>query len=149
MVEIKRLRTNVELPEKATIGSAGYDLIAAISEPIVLAVGECQLIPTGLAIHIKDPGVVGLVMPRSKKGYKTGLVLGNLTGVIDSDYQGEWFVAAWNRNLNETITIHPQEAIAQVLFVPVLTMAWEEVAEFTDESDRKDGGISKHVDTKS
>lgn len=147
-IEIKRLRSDVDLPERATIGSAGYDLAAMIDEPITLAVGECRLIPTGLAIHIKDKNIAGIIVPRSKRGAKGGLVVGNLAGIIDSDYQGEWFVAAWNRNFNDTIVIQPRELIAQALFVPVVGVSWTEVSEFQEETERKDGGIGKNADTK-
>ena len=149
MIEIKILDKRIEEPEKATIGSAGFDLKAAIDEPIILLAGECKLIPTGLAIYIKDPSIVATILPRSKRGAKTGLVVGNMVGVIDSDYQGQWYIAAWNRNFTHPVTIQPLEEIAQALFIKLADVTFTKVEEFTDETIRSDGGISKDVDSKS
>jgi dUTP pyrophosphatase len=146
-VEIKKVNPRAEIPVRATDGSAGYDLKACLDEDIVLLAGECKLIPTGLAVHISDPSVMGMLVPRSKRGAKEGLVLGNLSGIIDSDYIGQWFVAAWNRNFNDPITIKDGDAIAQVIFVPVITPVLEEVEWFTESTARGDGGIAKSEDT--
>ena len=147
-IQVKILDSMVDLPEKATIGSAGFDLLAAVQEEVVLQPGESKLIPTGLAIYIKDKRTVAFILPRSKRGHKDGLVVGNLTGVIDSDYQGQWYVSAWNRNSNKTVTIRPYEAIAQVCFMQLANVSFEETLEFDEETERLDGGISKDVDTR-
>jgi dUTP pyrophosphatase len=147
-IQVKIVNDMISLPERATDGSAGFDLLAAIDETLVLQPGESKLIPTGLAIFIKDPSVVGLILPRSKRGHKDGLVVGNLTGVIDSDYQGQWFVSAWNRNSNKTVTIDPYSAIAQTVFLQLAKVDFEQVEEFPETTERSDGGISKDVDTR-
>lgn len=147
-VEVKIVTEGAELPKRATSGSAGYDLKALITKPLDILPGECVLVPTGLAMHIKDPNIVGIIAPRSKAGAKRGLVVGNLVGIIDSDYQGEWFVAAWNRNFDNSITIEPNEAIAQALFIPLASVSLVEVDAFSSETSRKDGGISKDADTR-
>jgi dUTP pyrophosphatase len=146
-VKIQILSARAKLPTKATDGSAGYDLYAAIPEALLLKPGQSTLIPTGLAMHIDHTAVVGLIMPRSKKGSKEGIVLGNLTGVIDSDYQGEWFISVWNRNLDKTVSIKPEEAIAQVLFIRLEQTIFSVVDSFEKITDRSDGGIGKDVDT--
>ncbi len=106
-------------PAYATPGSAGLDLRACLSAPLVLAPGACQLVPTGLAVHLADAGYAALILPRSGLGHKHGIVLGNLVGLIDSDYQGELMVSAWNRGAT-AFTIEPMERIAQLVIVPVL-----------------------------
>ena len=147
-MKVKRLDPRVKLPTKATDGSAGYDLQAAIYDPIVLLPGESKLIPTGLAIHIDDPSKVAFILPRSKLGSKQGLVVGNLTGVIDSDYQGQWFVSAWNRNTISSVLIEPLQAFAQFVVLQLARAEFEVVEEFDNVTQRADGGISKDVDTR-
>ena len=140
-IQFKVLReaARAHLPAYATQGSAGLDLRACIDEPIELVPGATSLIPTGLAIHIGDPGFAALILPRSGLGHKHGIVLGNLVGLIDSDYQGELMVSCWNRG-SVAFTITPQERIAQLLVVPVQQAAFQEVTEFTA-SDRGTGGF--------
>jgi dUTP pyrophosphatase len=134
-----RVGTKLPLPDHATDGSAGMDLRACIDGPIVLPPGATELIPTGIAIHISDPGLAAVLLPRSGLGHKHGIVLGNLTGLIDSDYQGQLFVSCWNRGQKE-FTIEPGERIAQMVFVPVVQVAFDIVAEFGG-SDRGAGGF--------
>ncbi len=134
-----RLGDSVELPHYATGGSAGLDMRACIDEPINVDPGETVLVPTGLAIHIDDPGLAAVLLPRSGLGHKHGLVLGNLTGLIDSDYQGQVFISCWNRS-SKAYEIQPAERIAQMVFVPVEQVRFEVVEEFAD-SDRGDGGF--------
>jgi deoxyuridine 5'-triphosphate nucleotidohydrolase len=134
-----RLGRDYSLPEYATRGSAGLDLRACIEQPLELAPGEAELLPTGLAIHIDDPGLAAVLLPRSGLGHKHGIVLGNLVGLIDSDYQGQVFVSAWNRG-KTTFTIHPGERIAQMVIVPVVRARFEVVADFTA-SERGAGGF--------
>lgn len=146
-IEIKKLNNLAKIPSKATNGSAGFDLYPAIDSNIILMPGESKLIPTGLAIHIDNTKIAALIMPRSKLGAKKGLVIGNLTGVIDSDYTGEWFISAWNRNFNEPIEITGKEAIAQVLFIELANnIEFVEIAELK-QTTRNDGGISKDENT--
>ena len=141
-VQVKRLKTNVVLPEYATDGSAGLDLRAVIEKPINIAPGETKMIPTGLAINIGDPNVACILLPRSGLGIKKGLVLGNLVGLCDSDYQGEYMVAAWNRNLSgDTIVVSPGERIAQAVFIPVIQVKFEDVEEFSEKTQRGEGGF--------
>ena len=147
-MKVKRLDPRVNLPTKATDGSAGYDLQAAITEQVVLLPGESKLIPTGLAIHIDDPSKVAFILPRSKLGAKQGLVVGNLTGVIDSDYQGQWFVSAWNRNTIASVLIEPLQSFAQFVVLQLAKDEFEVVEEFDTVTQRADGGISKDVDTR-
>ena len=128
------------LPHRATDGSAGIDLRACIDEPITIKAGESQLIGTGLAMYIQDPDYVGLIMPRSGLGHKHGIVLGNLTGVIDADYQGELMVSIWNRSQND-YALQPGEKMAQYLVVPIARPTFEIVAEFSDISVRGEGGF--------
>lgn len=151
-IKIIKLDSRVDIPTRATDGSAGYDLQAAIFEPIYLFPGESKLIPTGLAIHIDNSKIVGCIIPRSKIGSK-GLVIGNLVGIMDSDYQGQWFVNCWNRNKVEpfgltNIEIKPLDKIAQVVFLNLADVNFEVVEEFETTTSRNDGGISKQEDTR-
>ena len=134
-----RLGDSIELPHYATDGSAGLDMRACIDEPVTVMPGETVLIPTGLAIHIDDPGLAAVLLPRSGLGHKHGLVLGNLTGLIDSDYQGQVFISCWNRS-STSYEVQPAERIAQMVFVPVEQVRFEIVDEFAD-SHRGDGGF--------
>ena len=134
-----RLGDSIPLPHYATNGSAGLDMRACIDEPLVVNPGETHLVPTGLAIHIEDPALAAVLLPRSGLGHKHGLVLGNLTGLIDSDYQGQVFISCWNRS-DKAYEIEPGERIAQMVFVPVEQVKFQVVTEFGD-SDRGDGGF--------
>lgn len=134
-----RLGNEIPLPDYATPGSAGLDLRACLEGPVELKPGETVLIPTGLAIHIDDHQLAAVLLPRSGLGHKHGIVLGNLVGLIDSDYQGQVFVSCWNRG-DTTFTINIGERIAQMVFVPVAQVAFERVAEF-GESARGAGGF--------
>lgn len=134
-----RLGKDIPLPEYATAGSAGLDLRACLDEAVELKPGETLLIPTGLAIYINDRQLAAVLLPRSGLGHKHGIVLGNLVGLIDSDYQGQVFVSCWNRG-NTAFTINIGERIAQMVFVPVVQVAFEHVAEF-DQSLRGSGGF--------
>ena len=134
-----RLGTEFPLPEYATQGSAGIDLRACLDQPMTLEPGQTQLLPTGMAIHIDDPSLAAMILPRSGLGHKHGIVLGNLVGLIDSDYQGQLMVSCWNRG-NTTFTVQPGERIAQLILVPVVQARLEIVASF-DESDRGAGGF--------
>lgn len=127
------------MPEYATSGSAGVDMRACVDTPVKVEPGETHLIPTGIAINIVDPGLAAMLLPRSGLGHKHGIVLGNLVGLIDSDYQGQVFVSCWNRG-NEPFTIRPGDRIAQMVFVPVVRARFETVAEF-EESARGEGGF--------
>lgn len=135
----ERLGHEFPLPHYATDGSAGMDMRAMIDEPMVLAPGESKLIPTGLAIHIADPSLASVLLPRSGLGHKKGIVLGNLVGLIDSDYQGQIFVSCWNRG-NEAFTIEVGERIAQMVFIPVVQADFDIVSDF-DASQRGEGGF--------
>lgn len=134
-----RIGRQIPLPTYATEGSAGLDLRACLDAPLTLEPGQTELIPTGLAIHIADPNLCAMILPRSGLGHKHGIVLGNLVGLIDSDYQGQLFVSCWNRG-QTTFSIEPGERIAQMVLVPVVQAAFEVVTEFSD-SDRGDGGF--------
>ena len=134
-----RLGGEFPLPNYATEGSAGLDLRAMLTAPMELAPGTAELIPTGLAVHIGDPGLAALVLPRSGLGHRHGIVLGNLVGLIDSDYQGQLLVSCWNRG-TETFKIEVGERIAQLVLVPVVRVRFELVSEFTD-SERGTGGF--------
>ncbi len=134
-----RVGDSVPLPQYATDGSAGLDMRACIDEPVTVAPGETVLIPTGLAIHVADPSLAAVLLPRSGLGHKHGLVLGNLTGLIDSDYQGQVFISCWNRS-SERYTVKPSERIAQMVFVPVEQVEFRVVEEFSV-SDRGAGGF--------
>jgi dUTP pyrophosphatase len=125
-----RLGREFPLPEYATAGSAGLDLRACLDAPLVLEPGCTELVPTGLAIHIDDPGLAAVLLPRSGLGHKHGIVLGNLVGLIDSDYQGQVFVSAWNRGA-QAFTIQPGERIAQMVIVPVVRARFEVVDDFS------------------
>jgi len=134
-----RLGDSIELPNYATDGSAGLDLRACLEQDTTLHPGETLLIPTGLAIHIDDPSLAAVLLPRSGLGHKHGIVLGNLVGLIDSDYQGQIFVSCWNRS-QAAFEIKIGERIAQMVFVPVVQVAFEQVDEFS-ESERGAGGF--------
>jgi deoxyuridine 5'-triphosphate nucleotidohydrolase len=134
-----RLGTIWPLPSYATAGSAGLDLRACVDAPLVLAPGRSELVPTGLAIHLDDPGLAAVLLPRSGLGHKHGVVLGNLVGLIDSDYQGPVMASMWNRG-GAPFTIEPGERIAQLVVVPVVQVALEIVTEFTA-SERGAGGF--------
>ena len=135
----KRIGSDIPLPAYATDGSAGMDMRACLDEPLVIHPGETHLIPTGIAIHINDPNLAAVLLPRSGLGHKHGIVLGNLTGLIDSDYQGQVFVSCWNRG-KDTFTVNPGERIAQMVFVPVVHAEFEIVESFAS-SDRGEGGF--------
>ena len=134
-----RLGDEFPLPEYATDGSAGMDLPACLDEPLVLRPGACELIPTGFAMHMQETGLAAVILPRSGLGHKHGIVLGNLVGLIDSDYQGQVYVSCWNRSENE-FRIEPGMRIAQLVFVPVVQARWERVDDF-DTSERGAGGF--------
>jgi dUTP pyrophosphatase len=138
-VKILDARLRDQLPHYATAGSAGLDLRACIDAPMMLAPGETQLIPTGMAIHLADPGFAALILPRSGLGHKHGIVLGNLVGLIDSDYQGQLMVSAWNRS-QQAFELTPMERLAQLVIVPVVQAEFNVVDEF-DMSQRGEGGF--------
>jgi dUTP pyrophosphatase len=134
-----RLGSEFPLPDYATPGSAGMDLRALLDAPLELKPGQTELIPTGIAIHMQDRDLAAVILPRSGLGHKNGIVLGNLVGLIDSDYQGQLMVSCWNRG-QASFTIQPGERIAQMVFVPVVQARFERVEEFT-ESERGAGGF--------
>ena len=134
-----RVGDSIPLPHYATDGSAGLDMRACIDAALTVAPGQTVLVPTGIAIHIGDSGLAAVLLPRSGLGHKHGLVLGNLTGLIDSDYQGQIFISCWNRGSN-VYEVQPGERIAQMVFIPVEQVAFDVVEEFS-ESDRGDGGF--------
>ncbi|MCB1802473.1 MAG: dUTP diphosphatase [Gammaproteobacteria bacterium] len=134
-----RLGDAFPLPDYATDGSAGMDLRAMLQEALDLAPGQTELIPTGIAIHIADPALAAVILPRSGLGHKHGIVLGNLVGLIDSDYQGQLFVSCWNRG-SEPFRVEVGERIAQLVLVPVVRAVFEQVQEF-DTSERGAGGF--------
>lgn len=134
-----RVGDSIPLPHYATDGSAGLDMRAVIDEPLVVEPGETVLVPTGLAIHVGDPSLAAVLLPRSGLGHKHGLVLGNLTGLIDSDYQGQVFISCWNRGA-AAYTIEPGARIAQMVFVPVEQVQFNVVDDF-DDSERGAGGF--------
>ena len=138
-IKILDARLTQQLPTYATPGSAGLDLRACLDQPLTLQPGSCELIPTGLAIHLCDPGYAGLILPRSGLGHKHGIVLGNLVGLIDSDYQGQLLVSAWNRS-TQAFTIEPMERLAQLVVVPVVQAQFQVVQEFATSSVRGEGG---------
>ena len=134
-----RLGDQFPLPAYATDGSAGLDLRAMVEAPLTLNPGDTELLPTGLSIHIGNAGYAGMILPRSGLGHKHGIVLGNLVGLIDSDYQGQLMVSCWNRG-NSAFTIEPGERIAQLVIVPVMQVSLTQVDEF-DDSARGEGGF--------
>jgi len=134
-----RIGEDIPLPTYATGGSAGMDMRACLDEPLTIHPGETQLIPTGIAIHINDPNLAAVLLPRSGLGHKHGIVLGKLTGLIDSDYQGQVFVSCWNRG-KDSFIVNPGERIAQMVFVPVVQAEFDIVDAF-DSSDRGEGGF--------
>ena len=138
-VKILDPRLRDQLPSYATAASAGLDLRACITAPLVLAPGQAELIPTGLAIYIADPGYAGMILPRSGLGHKHGIVLGNLVGLIDADYQGPLMVSAWNRGA-AAFTLNPMERLAQLVIVPVKQVEFNTVDEFTS-TERGQGGF--------
>ena len=138
-VKVLDARMAAHLPAYATAGSAGLDLRACLDAPLLLEPGQAALIPTGLAIHIGDPGLAAMLLPRSGLGHKHGIVLGNLVGLIDSDYQGPLMVSCWNRS-RETYTIEPMDRIAQLVIVPVVHAKFRLVQEF-EASERASGGF--------
>ena len=143
LVNLKILdkRMEEQLPQYATAGSAGLDLRACIEQEITLAPGQTELVPTGLAIHIDNPGYAAMILPRSGLGHKHGIVLGNLVGLIDSDYQGELMVSVWNRG-NDEFVLKPMERLAQLVVVPVHQVQFRVVDEF-HQSDRGAGGLDR------
>jgi dUTP pyrophosphatase len=134
-----RIGREYPLPDYATDGSAGMDLRACLDQALNLQPGQTELLPTGVAIHISDPGLAAVLLPRSGLGHKHGIVLGNLVGLIDSDYQGQLYVSCWNRG-SEPFTVEPGERIAQMIFVPVVRAGFEVVEDFAD-SNRGAGGF--------
>jgi len=134
-----RIGSKWPLPAYATPGSAGMDMRAMLDEPLILAPGDTALVPSGLAIHLADPGLAAVLLPRSGLGYKQGLVLGNLVGLIDSDYQGPVKMPCWNRGL-DSITIEPGQRIAQLVVLPVVQVRLKPVEQFRD-SARAEGGF--------
>ena len=138
-IKIIDARMKDHLPAYATPGSAGLDLRACIDAPLTISAGQTVLIPTGLAIHLADPGYAAMILPRSGMGHKNGIVLGNLVGLIDSDYQGQLMISTWNRG-NSEFTLQPMERLAQLIIVPVLQVGFEVGEEFTD-SERGTGGF--------
>ena len=138
-VRILDARLRDQLPQYATPGSAGLDLRACVEAPLTLNPGQCELIPAGFAIHIGDPGYAAVIVPRSGLGHKHGIVLGNLVGLIDSDYQGQLFVSTWNRG-NTPFVINPLERLAQLVVIPVVQVSFNVVEDFAA-SDRGSGGF--------
>jgi len=138
-VQVLDPRLHDQLPAYATPGSAGLDLRACLEAPITLAPGQVELIPTGLAMHLADATLTAMILPRSGLGHKHGLVLGNLVGLIDSDYQGQLMVSAWNRG-TQPFVIEPMARIAQLVVVPVVQVQWQQVQTFADQSTRGAGG---------
>ena len=140
-VDLKILdeRMRERLPAYATVGSAGLDLCACIDVPLELQPGQTELVPTGIAIHIKDPGYAAMILPRSGLGHRHGIVLGNLVGLIDSDYQGQLMVSVWNRG-DKTFVLNPMDRMAQLVIVPVVQVGFNVIDEFV-QSDRGDGGF--------
>jgi dUTP pyrophosphatase len=140
-IEVRLLdpRLREQLPAYATPGAAGMDLRACVDAPLQLAPGQCELIPTGIAMHIADPGYCALILPRSGLGHKHGIVLGNLVGLIDADYQGPLMVSCWNRGAT-AFTVQPLERLAQLVIVPVVQASWKVVDTFTP-SARGEGGF--------
>ena len=140
-----RIGDSIELPTYASEGSAGLDLRACVDKELVINAGETHLIPTGIAIYIRDPGYAGLIVPRSGLGHKHGIVLGNLVGLIDSDYQGQLFVSCWNRG-DKAYTVNEGERIAQLVIVPVAQVAFNHVDSFGS-TERGTGGFGSTGET--
>jgi len=138
-VKILDQRLRDSPPHYATPGSAGLDLRACIAEAMTINPGDTKLVPTGMAIHLADPGLAAMILPRSGLGHKHGIVLGNLVGLIDSDYQGEIFISTWNRG-KEAFTLNPLDRLAQLVVVPVVQVAFNVVDDF-EQSHRGDGGF--------
>ena len=138
-VKILDPRMRDQMPAYATTGSAGLDLRACLKEPITIEPGSTHLVPTGLAIHIADPAYAAMILPRSGLGHKHGIVLGNLVGLIDSDYQGELMVSTWNRG-STSFVLNPMERLAQLIIVPVMQVAFDIVENF-ESSERGEGGF--------
>jgi dUTP pyrophosphatase len=138
-VKILDPRMHDQLPAYATAGSAGLDLRACIDAPLTIEPGQTVLVPTGLAIHLADPGYAAMILPRSGMGHKNGIVLGNLVGLIDSDYQGQLMISTWNRG-QASFTLQPMDRLAQLVVVPVLQVGFNVVNEF-GASDRGEGGF--------
>jgi dUTP pyrophosphatase len=138
-LKILDARMREQLPAYATTGSAGLDLRACLDEPLTLKPGETALVPTGLAIHVADPGYAALILPRSGLGHKHGIVLGNLVGLIDSDYQGQLMISTWNRG-QTTFVLNPMERLAQLVIVPVVQAEFNIVDDF-ESSERGAGGF--------
>ena len=134
-----RIGTEFPLPAHATGGSAGMDLRACIAAPLSLGAGQVELIPTGISIYVEDPGLAAMLLPRSGLGHKNGIVLGNLVGLIDSDYQGPLMVSLWNRG-NAAFTVNPGDRIAQMVFVPVVQASFDIVEDFS-QTERAGGGF--------
>ena len=134
-----RIGDTFEMPDYQTTGSAGIDLLACIEEPLTIEPGQTELIPSGIAVYIRDPSLAAVLLPRSGLGHKKGLVLGNLVGLIDSDYQGQVFISCWNRG-KENCLIEPGMRLAQMVFLPVEQVNFSLVNSF-DESDRGEGGF--------
>lgn len=144
-LQIKKLDARIgnefPTPSYATSGSAGLDLLACIPESLVIKAGKAVLVATGLSIFINDPQYAALILPRSGNGHKKGLVVGNLVGLIDSDYQGQLMVSCWNRNHDIDIVIEPGDKVAQLIIVPVLQVDLDFVEEFTNSTERGEGGF--------
>ena len=139
-----RIGSEIPLPNYATEGSAGMDLRACLDKPLILQAGETHLIPTGIAIHIADNNLAATLLPRSGLGHKHGIVLGNLVGLIDSDYQGQLYISCWNRS-HQAFTIDSGDRIAQMVFVPVVQVELNQVDEFSNSDRGEDGfGSSGH-----
>lgn len=134
-----RIGDTFEMPDYQTTGSAGIDLLACVEEPLTIGPGQTELIPSGIAVYIRDPSLAAVLLPRSGLGHKKGLVLGNLVGLIDSDYQGQVFISCWNRG-KESCLIEPGMRLAQMVFLPVEQVSFNLVNSF-DESDRGEGGF--------
>jgi len=134
-----RIGDTFEMPDYQTTGSAGIDLLACVEEPLTIGPGQTELIPSGIAVYIRDPSLAAVLLPRSGLGHKKGLVLGNLVGLIDSDYQGQVFISCWNRG-KESCLIEPGMRLAQMVFLPVEQVSFNLVSSF-DESDRGEGGF--------
>ena len=135
----KRIGDTFDMPDYQTSGSAGIDLLACLDEPLAIQPGDTELIPSGIAVYIRDPSLAAVLLPRSGLGHKKGLVLGNLVGLIDSDYQGQVFISCWNRG-KESCVIEPGMRLAQMVFLPIQQVNFNLVESF-EESDRGEGGF--------